>query len=282
MGSVVTVSVPAEENTDNEDAFALGDGVGVVVDGAGIPADLRAGCCHTVAWYANILATTFRDLLERRSSDMRGALAEAIAEVTASHQYSCRLDEGSPSATVAAWRLTPHTVEYLVLCDASIILSRRDRTVAELTDDRIARVTARITEEHTKQAQARGDALASDDLRAARRAAVEGARNRPGGFWCCQTDPNAASEAMAGQADPDAVRAVLAASDGATRGHQLLHVLPVTELVQAVIDGEAATAIETIRLAERRDTTLAPRGIKQHDDATLVCLVLDDAGTGVA
>lgn len=258
MPLVSAVSVPADDSAENEDAFALGAGVGVVVDGAGIPAEFRAGCSHTVAWYAHALAGTFRDNLEHRGWDMRQALAESIAAVTASHRVSCRLEDGSPSATVAAWRLTPDAVEYLVLCDASIIVSHVDGTVAEITDDRISRVIA---------------SLAGD--RAARREAVERNRNRAGGFWCCQTDPSAASEAICGRLGRGAVRAVIAASDGATRGYQLLRAHTVDGLADSVLAGDSAAVIDAIREAERGDETLLSRVIKQHDDATLVALLLD-------
>ena len=110
MPEVTAVSVPADADRENEDAFALGEGVAVVVDGAGLPKELRSGCRHSVHWYADALARAFRNHLDRRDSEMPHALAVAIAEVVDSHAAGCRLAEGSPSATVAAWRLHLDTV----------------------------------------------------------------------------------------------------------------------------------------------------------------------------
>lgn len=276
MTLVSTVSVAAGHVAENEDAFALADGIGVVVDRAGLPKSLRAGCSHTVAWYADVLATSFCDRLQRHDTTMRAALAEAIADVRASHQNTCRLEEGSPSATVAAWRLTPDAIEYLVLCDASVILALRDGTVHEVTDDRIAVVTAPLIDVHRTTPAHRH---AVDELRTARRAAVERTRNQPGGFWCCHTDPAAADEAIYGQVGRDTVLAVIAASDGATRGHQLLNALPIRELAHAVLSGDAPSVVERIRRAERMDDSLKTRAIKQHDDATLVAVVLEEQQT---
>src|SRR3954470_13562890 len=98
--------------------MVIGDGVAVVVDGAGIPADLRAGCEHSVEWFARSVAQVFHALLVERSRSMVESLAETIRRVRDSHATSCDLAAGSPSATVAAWRTTGRRLEYLVLCDA--------------------------------------------------------------------------------------------------------------------------------------------------------------------
>lgn len=275
MPEVIAVSVPADVEGENEDAFALGDGVAVVVDGAGLPQEMRAGCQHSVHWYADALAGAFRNHLDRRNSEMPQALASAIAAVAESHADACRLAEGSPSATVAAWRLHPETVEYLVLCDASIILGFRDGSATEVTDDRITRATTPLVEEQLRGIRVHGGFVTAADARRARRVAVEQTRNRDGGFWCCQTDPGAAFAAIHGEVERGALSAVVAASDGATRGHQLLGTQSPRDLVAAVRTGRSAGVIASIRRAERESHALSEQGFKQHDDATLVAAILD-------
>ena len=98
-------SLPAELGRESEDACAIADGIGVVVDGAGLPKTMRRGCSHSVAWYARMLAEELRMRLESRTTRMTDALAGAIAQVTAAHASTCDLTQGSPSATVAAWRI---------------------------------------------------------------------------------------------------------------------------------------------------------------------------------
>ncbi|HXH79947.1 MAG TPA: hypothetical protein VNJ48_15715, partial [Nocardioides sp.] len=211
MPEVTAVSVPADVHRENEDAFALGDGVAVVVDGAGLPKELRSGCQHSVGWYADVLARAFRNQLVRRDSEMPQALAIAIAEVVDSHAAGCRLAEGSPSATVAAWRLHLDTVEYLVLCDASIVLGFKDGAAAEVTDDRITHATTPLIEEQLRRIRSQRGSITGADVRQARRTAVEQTRNRDGGFWCCHTDPRAAAAAIHGQVERGTLRAIVAA-----------------------------------------------------------------------
>lgn len=275
MPVVTAVSVPADVDGENEDAFALGDGVAVVVDGAGLPKELRGGCQHSVHWYADALAGAFRNHLDRRDSEMPHALASAIAAVADSHADACRLAEGSPSATVAAWRLHPETVEYLVLCDASIILGFREGSATEITDDRITRATTPLVEQQLRGIRVQGGFVTADDVRHARRVAVEQTRNRDGGFWCCHTDPVAAFAASHGQVERGALSAIVAASDGATRGHQLLGTQSPRDLVATVGAGNSAGVIASIRRAERESQALSEQGFKQHDDATLVAATFD-------
>lgn len=270
MPEVTAVSVPADVDRENEDAFALGVGVAVVVDGAGLPKELRGGCQHSVHWYADTLARVFRNYLDRRDSEMPHALATAIAEVADSHAAACRLAEGSPSATVAAWRLHPETVEYLVLCDASIILGFQDGSATEVTDDRITRATTPLVEEQLRGIRVQRGFVTADDVRHARRVAVEQTRNRDGGFWCCHTDPGAAFAAIHGQVERGTLRAIVAASDGATRGHQILGLQTPRDLVAAARTGDSAAVIASIRHAERESHALDEQGFKQHDDATLI------------
>ena len=89
------LTTPATQGADNEDALAIGPGVAVVVDGAGLPADLRRGCDHAVSWFARHVAEAFRDRLALRSSSMPQALADAITEVASLHGSGCDLALGS-------------------------------------------------------------------------------------------------------------------------------------------------------------------------------------------
>lgn len=275
MPRVVVASIPGDSAHDNEDAVALGDGVAVVVDGAGLPKDLRRGCRHSVRWYAESLAAAFRDHLERRDSDMPAALAAAINDVTSSHGVGCRPNEGSPSATVAAWRAHDDAVEYLVLCDASIVLAFRDGTVTEVTDDRIAHATEPVIDQYLRDVQRRNGVVTPGDKRAARRAAVEQTRNREGGFWSCHTDPAAAVAAIHGRASRDGLRAIAAASDGATRGCQLLGIHTPDALTSARGKDDLDALIASIRHTEALNEELGPQAIKQHDDATVAVANFD-------
>lgn len=109
----------------------------------------------------------------------------------------------------------------------------------------------------------------------ARRDAVELTRNAAGGFWCCHTNPAAADHAITGVVPRSDLAGVVAASDGATRGFQLLGVHTVAEVAHRAIDGEGMAVIEEIRAAEHASQALTDRGMKKYDDATLVAQRID-------
>lgn len=267
-------SLPSSEEHSNEDAVFVRDGVAVVVDGAGLPRSMRAGCRHSVAWYSEQLACTFGEALLLPGLTMSQALGRAIVEVSKRHD-GCALEEGSPSATVAAWRLQhqqqPPIVEYLVLCDASLIISTAD-DVMEVTDDRLALLVA---EELDRVAAASTEALDAIALLNARACVLDRARNVDGGFWCCQIDPAAADQALTGSYLLADLVGVVIATDGATRGFQLLGIHTLGEFAQRAGAGGGAGLLEEVRDAERDQTQrLIGDAIKVHDDATLIALRL--------
>ena len=161
-------------------------------------------------------------------------------------------------------------MEYLVLCDASIILGFHDGSATEITDDRITQATTPLIGERLRDIRAQRGSVTGDDVRHARRAAIEQTRNRDGGFWCCHTDPRAAFAAIHGQVERSILRTIVAASDGATRGHRLLGIHAPRDLVAAVDTGDSAAVIAQIRHAERESHALDEQGFKRHDDATLI------------
>ena len=63
---------------------------------------MRAGCVHSVQWFAQSIALEFHRSLTARTGSMADALAVAITKVAGSHGEQCDLAGGSPSATVAA------------------------------------------------------------------------------------------------------------------------------------------------------------------------------------
>jgi hypothetical protein len=261
------VSVPAAPGTaENEDAYVVGDGAVVVVDGAGLPHELRAGCHHTVAWFATSVASTFHGLLRVRQRSMSDALAETIATVRASHETSCRLAEGSPSATVAAWRTNADQVEYLVLCDASLVLVDHEGTATEVTDHRLQDVLDAVGPPASPTRPAEGGRG-----RATRTATIEAARNAPGGFWCVQADPAAAAEALIGDIPVADLGGVLACSDGAARAYGLLGTHTLDEFAATALSGDGEALAARIRTAEEDQAdNLRRDGVKVHDDLTVV------------
>ncbi|MDH2444209.1 protein phosphatase 2C domain-containing protein [Amnibacterium sp. CER49] len=263
-----TITVPADLAAPNEDAFALGNGIGVVVDGAGLPKELRAGCRHSVAWFARFLADELAARLAERSGTMGDALGDSIAFVRDAHAGTCDLRAGSPSATVAAWRVSGDRLEHLVLCDASLLVVPRHGPVVPITDERLEGVVrAAVAAEVAAGIAARGPA----DRRHAARRAVEASRNRQGGFWCAQDDPDAARHALTGATPLTALTGVIACSDGATRAYDLLGVATPQDLARRSLVGDLRGIADMVRAAETEQADrLQDAGSKVHDDLTIV------------
>ena len=262
-------SVPASAGRVNEDAVFRSPRVAVVVDGAGLPQSLRAGCCHSVDWYSKQLARRFGAALNDTALTMRQALSQAIIEVSKLHD-GCTLVEGSPSATVAAWCLRPPMVEYIVLCDASAIAVLADRVV-EITD---AGLAALLAEQGHRIGSTEGSA---SEILKARAVILQSSRNVEGGYWCCQIDPGAADHALTGSYPVSDVLGLVLATDGATRGFQSLGIHTVEEFASRVLTGDTPAVLDEIRVAEhdQREQLLAI-AIKVHDDATVVALDTSD------
>lgn len=260
-------SVPALTEWPNEDAVFASLGASVVVDGAGLPQSMRAGCHHSVSWYSEELARRFGTALLDVGLTMRQALSRSITEVSELHG-SCNLADGSPSATVAAWRLQPPLIEYLVLCDASVLVALREEAV-EITDDRLSTLLA-------KQVGPDGATRRSaSEIQQARAEILQRRRNVDDGYWCCQTDPIAADHALSGAYPLSDVLGIVIATDGATRGFQSLQAHTMQEFVSRAASGDGAALLDEVRAAERgQRQKLRDNAMKVHDDATLVTLNL--------
>lgn len=271
LTGVKVTSWPASADRENEDSTACASHIAVVVDGAGFPKSMRSGCSHSVAWYSRTLAAAFQFFLADPQLKMRDALRSAISEVVAEHENLCDLSAGSPSATVAAWRVTGSHFEYLVLCDSSILLSFTDGRYLELTDDRMGRVVRRWIEAALAQGSRTDLLISPQELLEVRGEALDTLRNTSNGFWCCQNDPAAADEALEGSIPLHELLGVVLATDGVTRGIHLLDSHTLEGTVEAALSNAHDQLLEQIRAAEddQRDS-LALSATKVHDDATLI------------
>jgi hypothetical protein len=150
-------------------------------------------------------------------------------------------------------RWSPETVEYLVLCDATLLLGSPDGAVTAVRDDRLARVPRAL--------------LRSADV-------VDGTlRNREGGFFTAAADPSVAARAVTGSLPRGEVRSLAALSDGAGRWTELFRQGDWADLFALVGRQGARTLVDRVRELERADEAagrpLLARA-KTHDDATLI------------
>ena len=265
---VLLASEPGAAGRANEDFAAAVPGAVVLLDGAGYEPDSGIGCVHGIAWYARTLG----GLLAAGAGDGRVPLAELLArcieQVARMHAGTCDLGHpATPGATVIAARRRGDALEYLVLCDSVLLLRPRHGGPRAITDTALAETVARFqpaaglvpgTPEH-------GEAWRAYS------AALEAARNQPGGYWLAAADPGAAGHALTGSEPLPGLSAVALLSDGASRLADRFHLATWAEVCDILsLDGPSGL-IERVRAAESADPRGQrwPRG-KIHDDATAV------------
>nr|BFE33185.1 protein phosphatase 2C domain-containing protein [Actinomadura rugatobispora] len=245
----VSYATEATPGLVNEDHVVAGPGWAVVLDGATPRPGVDSGCAHGPGWLVRRLggALAARLALEE-ARPLADLLAESIKSVAELHAGGCDLDNrDSPSATVAMLRWGSGAVEWLVLADSPVLLDLEDGGVRAVRDDRLEHLPSYTTE------------------------AVRAARNSPGGFWVASTRPEAAYEAVTGEAQ--GVRRAALLSDGAARLVERFGVLEWDGLLDLLDREGPHEVIRRTREAERGTRVDGRRG-KRFDDATAVLVHL--------
>ena len=257
---VSVASEPGNPGVRNDDwAGATASGIAVVVDG--VTESGETGCVHGTAWYVHQLGSRIIASAGTRARTLADSLAEAIAEVRAGHGGGCDLSHpGSPAATVAALRVRDDVVEYLVLSDAVVVLDTGPEPLV-VTDP-----SARLALPELAADAARGTQTLATLIEAQQRL-----RNRPGGYWLAQHDPQAAAHALTGSVAN--VDGAVLLTDGAALLVTDFGAISWRELLDVVYASGPAGLLAATREVELRDAsrTVWPR-YKTHDDATAIAL----------
>jgi hypothetical protein len=245
----VVFATEAAPGRPNEDHAVASGSFAVVLDGVTRVPRVDTGCRHDPVWLVRTLGALLVDRIEARPyAHLADILADAIEALRGRHGPSCDLaNPDSPSATVAIVRERDDAVDYLVLCDSTVLVDRHDGDWAAITDDRTARLPAYDAE------------------------TVAGLRNTAGGFWVASTRPEAAAHALTGTVEHALVRRVLLCTDGVSRLVERFGYTWPDVLAMADLHGPR-TVLDTVRAAERAPSRLPTpaRRTKPHDDATLL------------
>lgn len=250
----------------NEDWCGATDHIAVVLDG--LSEGPETGCQHGTPWYVHQLGTRILTLAEEPNLSLAAALATAIRQVAELHRGTCNLEHpGSPGSTAAIVRRRYETVDYLVLADSVVVLDRSGAPLV-ITD----RAVNNFEPEKAMAAAAgagKPDRRALDDLIEAQ----QKVRNRPGGYWIAQVNPDAALHAQTGSLPGAEVRGAVLLSDGAALLVTDFKVMDWRRLLTLAYERGPGELIAMTRQLEDRD----PHGVvwpryKHRDDATaIVC-----------
>ncbi|GAA2721724.1 MULTISPECIES: hypothetical protein [Streptomyces] len=248
---------PGDSGRPNEDFAAVAlpaSGAGgalVVLDGVTPPAR-GTGCVHGVPWFTTRLGTTLLELAAgERRMELGACLSEAVARTAQAHRDTCDLSARlTPQATVVAVRWDAEVVEHLVLSDSVLLLEGADGEVRAVLDDRLDRLVAL--------------GPVTDDQ-----------RNVEGGFFTAAADPGVAARAVTGTTAREAVRALAALTDGASRWVEVFREGAWAECFALLAKEGPRALVERVRQAEAADAQCrAFRRGKPHDDATAVYVQL--------
>ncbi|MEV4498586.1 protein phosphatase 2C domain-containing protein [Micromonospora arborensis] len=236
----------------NEDHVVVSAGLAIVLDGVTQLPGLETGCVHDPVWLVQELGNCLVEALTLQpTAPLGGILAEAIGRLRDCHEGRCDLtNPNSPSSTVAIVRERGSQMDYLVLCDSSVVYEDSSG-VTVVHDDR------------------------TESLPAYDRHTVARLRNQPGGFWVASTDPAAAAEAVTGSVALDGLRRLLLCTDGVSRLTEFFGI-SWTEVFGLVERSGPRAAIDLVREYEMNCSGLLARPgrrrVKRHDDATLAVL----------
>lgn len=265
---------PRGEGSANEDYVLATPDFVAVLDGAGVPPGTDTGCVHGLRWFVRRLAHELSAASEN-SASLRETLREGITRTAEAHISTCDpLNPFSPSATVALLRRSEGLVEWLVLSDATLLLSTSGG-IRVVTDQRL-QITAQEERDRVVLGP-QGESLEWSALVSAERAL----RNRPGGYWVAAGEPQAADHAYCGSLPDDVLLGAALMSDGAACPVDVFDVLSWEECFAQLSAGGPAAWIEYVRDLERSDLERArwPRP-KPHDDATVALVEIVGLSAG--
>ncbi len=258
---------PSSSGWPNEDFAAAAPGVAVLLDGAGTPGGRESGCIHGVAWFARTLGGLVLANAGDLSQSLTQALSSGIEQVASLHRSTCDLTHpGTPSATVIITRRHAGTIEYLVLCDSILLLSRKDGDTQVVSDTRLDDLSARLRPGYRRLPADSAERYAGrqDYL-----AELDAARNKPDGYWVAATDPDAAGHALAGGEMEGTLTSAALLSDGAGRLVERYREATWPQVASILAEQGTAELIRRVRAVEAGDPEGRrwPRS-KLRDDAT--------------
>ncbi|MFC9636282.1 protein phosphatase 2C domain-containing protein [Streptomyces mirabilis] len=258
--SIQLLSEAGAVDGPNEDFVAAEGATVVVLDGVSTVPGHGSGCHHGTAWFAGELAARVLENAQAPEGGLDDVLYRALADVVGLHGGECDLSlPDPPAAALAIVRERQGSLEYLVLCDCTIVVDVAG-TVQRITDDRLSGLD--LPERR---------AVLEDPTLAAYAALLEAKRRRrntPGGYWVAASEPAAAWAAVKGSFPVDDVRRIALMTDGVSCAVDRYRLMDWAGLLDALED-EPTGLVRRIREVEQRASGGVRNDLtKLHDDAT--------------
>jgi hypothetical protein len=222
------------------------------------------------ATYAHGLGTRLAELLHQNAeADLKDVLAEAITGTAEALDISPGV--GAPSSTVAICRYSRSDmfVDLLVLGDTQIAAPEcilRDDRLASVATEQRAIYRSRLSEGHGYDDEHRRLVRALQDEQVHH-------RNRPGGYWIAEANPEAAGHALTHRAGLADLRWCVLATDGAHKP-MTLHEMDAWETYSMLDTADLHDLLARCHRLEAGDPNgqAMPRA-KLHDDKAIAGVV---------
>lgn len=261
---VATAQLPPQDDSDDK-LFVTTDAV-IMLDGASafVPVPVAAST------YASQLGEHIQQALTRRPEvNLVDMLADAIETTT--RQLALKPGK-SPSSTVAIARARRDSVDLLVLGDTEIVTPHET-----IRDDRLAALALPPHQKYRQRLAADGG-YDDEHRRIMRELQIQQAqhRNRDGGYWIAETNPEAAHHAITASRSLRDVPWLLLATDGAYSPMEHLGIASW----EIVAQSSPSELFETLYRCWRWEEYSDPDGrqhprAKRHDDKCLAAIRLD-------
>ncbi|MFC7331398.1 protein phosphatase 2C domain-containing protein [Marinactinospora rubrisoli] len=259
-------TAPGNPARPMEDWAGATDTAVVVLDGLSAPEG--TSCRHGTPWFVRQLGPRLLTHASQPEVTLRQALAAAIREVAALHEDTCDLSHpATPSTTVAMARRCGGDLQALVVADSSVVVATTENMVDVLSDSRVDDAAR-----SESQAALAAPAGPERDRRVADLVRVQQQlRNRAGGYWVVQADPDVADHAVTRTWPIASVRRVALLTDGATRLVDTFDALSWPDLLDLIASrGPGALITETRRLEAQDPRAVRWPRYKRADDAAVI------------
>jgi serine/threonine protein phosphatase PrpC len=218
--------------------------------------------------YVDHLLTRIAKGLAHDRTSLRQVVADGIRRTAEELELPTR---GGPSSTVLIASNDSDSLKILALGDSTAVVHTVDGRVHRITDDRLSTVGI----DHRKAYRDRlssgsgYDEVHKEILRTLQEEELEW-RNRPGGYWIAESDPQATNEAVEREFHAEDVDWFILATDGAQRAidHLGIEWSRVARMSTPELE-DLLKRLHRWEETEDRRATLLPRA-KLHDDKTIV------------
>lgn len=266
--------------THNEDAFGISPTYGFVLDGAtGLLKEKVTNMDSDAQWFSHEWKDYLHLHLPNHNKVLKDILKDGVKEIDAKYMA---LDgainvKSKPSSGIALYRIINNKLEYFLLGDCSLIITKKDDSVIHLQPKQLSRLDQININRMASLAKEKGinvieaRPLINDYLVATRLT-----QNTDEGYYILSDCTKAIDKGLCGEIDFNDIKQVVALTDGYSQIYDTFNIYSVEKFAELI---EASTNLSEVHyvlwnLQEKdKHCNKYPR-FKTRDDATITVFSL--------